>query len=86
MEVCEFEASLLYIVSSRMARVTQKNPVSKTKQTKIQTLKYFHEALQIMNTKPVYTTIETSSNQNEQYLYLRKYSTSFLSQQCHFLQ
>jgi hypothetical protein len=27
--ICEFEASLIYIVSSRTARTTQRNPVSK---------------------------------------------------------
>jgi hypothetical protein len=30
--ISEFEASLVYRVSSRTARATQKNPVSKTKQ------------------------------------------------------
>jgi hypothetical protein len=30
----EFEASLVYRVSSRTARATQRNPVSKNKQTK----------------------------------------------------
>jgi hypothetical protein len=30
----EFEASLVYRVSARTARATQKNPVSKNKQTK----------------------------------------------------
>ena len=29
MSLCEFEASLVYIVSSRTARRTQRNPVSK---------------------------------------------------------
>ena len=34
MELCEFETSLIYKVSSRTARaVTQRNPVSKNKQT-----------------------------------------------------
>jgi hypothetical protein len=32
--VSEFEASLVYKVSSRTARATQRNPVSKTKQNK----------------------------------------------------
>ena len=32
--ICEFEASLVYRVSSRIAKATQRNPVSKTKQTK----------------------------------------------------
>ena len=36
MDFCEFEASLVYRVSSRTARATQRNPVSKTK-TKIKT-------------------------------------------------
>ena len=30
-DLCEFEASLVYRVSSRTARATQRNPVSKTK-------------------------------------------------------
>jgi hypothetical protein len=30
-QISEFEASLVYIVSSRTARATQRNPVSKTK-------------------------------------------------------
>ena len=33
-DFCEFEANLTYIVSSRTARATQRNPVSKTKQNK----------------------------------------------------
>jgi hypothetical protein len=32
--ISEFEASLVYKVSSRTARATQRNPVSKNKQTK----------------------------------------------------
>jgi hypothetical protein len=32
--ISEFEASLVYRVSSRTARAIQRNPVSKTKQTK----------------------------------------------------
>jgi hypothetical protein len=32
--ISEFEASLVYRVSSRTARATQRNPVSKNKQTK----------------------------------------------------
>ena len=33
-DLCEFEASLVYVVSSRKAKATQRNPVSKTnKQT-----------------------------------------------------
>jgi hypothetical protein len=32
--ISEFEASLVYKVSSRTARATQKNPVLKNKQTK----------------------------------------------------
>jgi hypothetical protein len=31
--ISEFEASLVYRVSSRTARATQRNPVSKTKKT-----------------------------------------------------
>jgi hypothetical protein len=37
--VSEFEASLIYKVSSRTARATQRNPVSKNKQTKKKTQK-----------------------------------------------
>jgi hypothetical protein len=33
-QISEFEASLVYKVSSRTARATQRNPVSKNKQTK----------------------------------------------------
>jgi hypothetical protein len=36
-QISEFEASLVYKVSSRTARATQRNPVSKNKQTKKQT-------------------------------------------------
>jgi hypothetical protein len=32
--ISEFEASLVYKVSTRRARATQRNPVSKTKQNK----------------------------------------------------
>jgi hypothetical protein len=32
-QISEFEASLIYRVSSRTARATQRNPVSKKKQT-----------------------------------------------------
>jgi hypothetical protein len=35
--ISEFEASLVYIVSSRITRAIQRNPVSKTKQNKKQT-------------------------------------------------
>jgi hypothetical protein len=35
--ISEFEASLIYRVSSRTARATQRNPVSKTKQNKTKT-------------------------------------------------
>ena len=34
MGLCEFEASLVYRASSRTVRATQRNPVSKNKQTK----------------------------------------------------
>jgi hypothetical protein len=37
--ISEFEASLVYRVSSRRARATQRNPVSKNKQTNKQTNK-----------------------------------------------
>jgi hypothetical protein len=33
-QISEFKASLVYKVSSRIARATQRNPVSKNKQTK----------------------------------------------------
>jgi hypothetical protein len=33
-QISEFEASLVYKVSSRAARATQRNPVSKNKKTK----------------------------------------------------
>jgi hypothetical protein len=36
-QISEFEASLVYKVSSRTARATQRNPVSKTKQNKTKT-------------------------------------------------
>jgi hypothetical protein len=38
-QISEFEASLVYRVSSRTARATQRNPVSKNKQTNKQTNK-----------------------------------------------
>ena len=34
MDLCEFEASLVYKASSRTTRVTQRNPVSKKKEKK----------------------------------------------------
>jgi hypothetical protein len=37
--ISEFEASLVYRVSSRTARATQRNPVSKNKKTKTKTKK-----------------------------------------------
>ena len=41
-ELCEFEASLVYRVSSRIARATQRNPVlrKKKKEKKKEELKY----------------------------------------------
>jgi hypothetical protein len=36
-DFCEFKASLVYRVSSRIARATQKNPVSKKKKKSKQT-------------------------------------------------
>jgi hypothetical protein len=33
-DLCEFEASLVYRVSSKIARATQRNPVSKKKKKK----------------------------------------------------
>jgi hypothetical protein len=38
-QISEFEASLVYKVSSRTARATQRNPVSKNKQTNKQNKK-----------------------------------------------
>jgi hypothetical protein len=38
-QISEFQASLVYRVSSRTARATQRNPVSKSKQTNKQTNK-----------------------------------------------
>jgi hypothetical protein len=38
-QISEFEASLIYKVSSRTARAKQRNPVSKNKQTNKQTKK-----------------------------------------------
>jgi hypothetical protein len=35
--ISEFQASLVYRVSSRTARATQRNPVSKTQKTKTKT-------------------------------------------------
>jgi hypothetical protein len=43
-QISEFEASLVYKVSSRTARATQRNPVSKkqrNKKTKIKTKVYY---------------------------------------------
>jgi hypothetical protein len=39
----EFKASLLYKVSSRIARATQRNPVSKNKQNKTKKQKHTHQ-------------------------------------------
>jgi hypothetical protein len=38
-DLCEFQASLVYRMSSRTARATQRNPVWKTKQTNKQKIK-----------------------------------------------
>jgi hypothetical protein len=38
-QISEFDASLVYRVSSRTARATQRNPVSKNKKTKKQNKK-----------------------------------------------
>jgi hypothetical protein len=49
-DLCEFKASLVYRVSSRIARTTQRNPVlnkTRTKQTKrnsVQSFDLSHEA------------------------------------------
>jgi hypothetical protein len=40
-QISEFKASLVYRVSSRTARATLKNPISKSKQTKNSTTKTF---------------------------------------------
>jgi hypothetical protein len=34
-DICEFEASLVYRASSRTAKATQRNPVSKKKKSKL---------------------------------------------------
>jgi hypothetical protein len=47
-QISEFEASLVYRVSSRTARATQRNPVSKTKQNKTKT-KTKDEILRILH-------------------------------------
>jgi hypothetical protein len=39
-QISEFEASLVYKVSSRTARAIQRNPVSKNKKTKNKKIKY----------------------------------------------
>jgi hypothetical protein len=44
-QISEFEASLLYRVSSRTARATQRNPVSKNKNKNKQTNKQKREYL-----------------------------------------
>jgi hypothetical protein len=43
--ISEFEASLVYRVSSRTARATQRNPVSKTKRKKEKSFLNFHTYL-----------------------------------------
>ena len=40
MSFCEFKASLVYRVTSRTARATQRNSVSKTKQNKTKMVKW----------------------------------------------
>ena len=42
-DLCEFEASLIYRVSSRTARAIHRNPVSKKKQTNKQTKQTYHD-------------------------------------------
>ena len=42
LSLCEFEASLVYKVSSRTARATQRNPVSKNKNQTSKQTKYKH--------------------------------------------
>jgi hypothetical protein len=49
-QISEFKASLVYRVSSRTARATQRNPVSKTKQNK--TNKQTKNKQQKSKTKP----------------------------------
>jgi hypothetical protein len=48
-QISEFEASLVYKVSSRTARATQRNPVSKNKQTKTQKPKQQQQQQQKIN-------------------------------------
>jgi hypothetical protein len=45
-QISEFEASLVYRVSSRTARATQRNPVSKNQKPKNKTKKYVLEVEQ----------------------------------------
>jgi hypothetical protein len=47
-QISEFEASLVYRVSSRTARATQKNPVSKKKKIPNQILFDFCPALEFL--------------------------------------
>jgi hypothetical protein len=51
-QISEFEDSLVYRVSSRTARATQRNPVSKNKQTK---KKYKVSLGYIGKLRPAYT-------------------------------
>jgi hypothetical protein len=50
-QISDFKASLVYRVSSRTARATQRNPVSKTKQTNKQNQKKKKERKEKQNNK-----------------------------------
>jgi hypothetical protein len=53
----EFKASLVYRVSSRTARATQRNPVSKNKQTNKQTNKKNKTKTKNMSFEKVYNLV-----------------------------
>jgi hypothetical protein len=44
-DLCEFEASLVYRVSSRTARATQRNPAKETKQNKKRKVYYYLQCI-----------------------------------------
>jgi hypothetical protein len=52
-QIYEFEASLVYKVSSRAARATQRNPVSKTKQNKTKQNKTKNQKPKTKNQNPL---------------------------------
>jgi hypothetical protein len=51
-QISEFKASLVYKVSSRTARATQRNPVSKTKQNKQKNTDYFSRGPEFNSQQP----------------------------------